>query len=107
MFNPDVIVFATPIYYYEMSGQMKTLLDRAIPLYNSEYKFRDIYLLSSAADNDKHAADKAVTGLEGWIACFEKACLKGSILAGGINDARDINGSFILEKTYETGSEIY
>ena len=26
--NADTLVFATPIYYYEMSGQMKTLLDR-------------------------------------------------------------------------------
>lgn len=29
MQHADVIVFATPIYYYEMSGQLKTLLDRA------------------------------------------------------------------------------
>ena len=24
--NAEVVVFATPIYYYEMSGQMKTVL---------------------------------------------------------------------------------
>lgn len=29
MHDSDVIAFATPVYYYEMSGQMKTLLDRA------------------------------------------------------------------------------
>ena len=34
MRTADVIVFATPIYYYEMSGQMKTLLDRANPLFS-------------------------------------------------------------------------
>lgn len=33
MKRADVLVFATPIYYYEMCGQMKTLLDRANPLY--------------------------------------------------------------------------
>lgn len=32
MYEADAICFATPIYYYEMSGQMKTLLDRANPL---------------------------------------------------------------------------
>ena len=26
--DADIVVFATPIYYYEMSGQMKTLIDR-------------------------------------------------------------------------------
>lgn len=29
MCHAEVIAFATPIYYYEMSGQLKTLLDRA------------------------------------------------------------------------------
>ena len=35
MLYADVLVFATPIYYYEMSGILKTLLDRANPLYSS------------------------------------------------------------------------
>ena len=43
--NADTLVFATPIYYYEMSGQMKTLLDRLNPLYPSDYKFRNVYML--------------------------------------------------------------
>lgn len=42
MHDAEVIVFATPIYYYEMAGQMKTLLDRANSLYDSDYKFQDI-----------------------------------------------------------------
>lgn len=48
MQHADVIVFATPIYYYEMSGQLKTLLDRANALFPSDYAFRDIYLLTYA-----------------------------------------------------------
>lgn len=39
MHDAQVIVFATPIYYYEMSGQMKTMLDRANPLYGTDYAF--------------------------------------------------------------------
>ena len=35
MKDADTLVFSTPIYYYEMSGQMKTLLDRMNPLYSS------------------------------------------------------------------------
>ena len=42
--NAEVIVYATPIYYYEMCGQMKTLLDRLNPLYSADYLFRDIWL---------------------------------------------------------------
>ena len=48
----EVIIFATPIYYYEMCGQMKTLLDRLNPLYASEYAFRDIYMIATAAEDE-------------------------------------------------------
>ncbi|WP_370773157.1 flavodoxin family protein [Faecalibacillus intestinalis] len=48
----DVVVWATPIYYYEMSGQMKVMIDRANSLYTSNYQFRDVYLLSTAAENE-------------------------------------------------------
>lgn len=48
--DADVLALATPIYYYEMSGQLKTLLDRANPLFEGDYRFTDVYMLTSAAD---------------------------------------------------------
>ena len=42
MLSADALVFATPIYFYEMSGQMKTLLDRSNPLFPADYAFREI-----------------------------------------------------------------
>lgn len=39
MHDAGVFVFATPIYYYEISGRLKTLLDRAKPLYGSDYRY--------------------------------------------------------------------
>ena len=63
VFNVDVLVFATPVYYYEMSGQMKTLLDRLNPLYGSEYRFRQVCLLATSADEDGRSMDAAVKGL--------------------------------------------
>ena len=38
--HADVIVWATPIYYFEMSGQMKVLIDRMNALYNLDYPRR-------------------------------------------------------------------
>ena len=85
--NADTLVFVTPIYYYEMSGQMKTLLDRMNPLYPSDYKFRKVYLLSVAAEDEEGTSEKAISGLQGWVDCFEKAELVGSLFCGGINNA--------------------
>lgn len=50
----EVVVWATPIYYYEMSGQMKTMIDRANSLYPRDYKFREVYLLSVAAEDEEN-----------------------------------------------------
>lgn len=90
MKDAAVLVFATPIYYYEMCGQMKTMLDRANPLFPSEYAFRDIYLLASAAENEDSAVDGALNGLNGWISCFEKAQLKGVVRGVGATNPGDI-----------------
>ena len=106
MLHADVIVFATPIYYYEMSGQMKTLLDRANPLFTRDYNFREIYLLAAAAEEDRAAMDRAVAGLEGWIACFEKAKLEGTLFAGGVTEIGDINGNAVLEEARRMGENV-
>ena len=45
--------WATPIYYYEMSGQMKTLIDRMNAMYEQDYQFRDVYLLKT---NMRHSS---------------------------------------------------
>lgn len=106
MLKADIIVFATPIYYYEMSGQMKTLLDRSNPLYTMDYKFREVYLLASAAEDDDTVMDRAITGLGGWLECFEKAELNGTILAKGVTEVGDIDNNDILKKAYEMGVSI-
>ena len=102
----DVIVWATPIYYYEMSGQMKTMIDRANALYSSDYRFRDIYLLTTAAEDGKDVDKRTLSGLEGWIACYEKAKLVGTVFAGGVNDIGEIKGHLAITKAYKMGMEI-
>lgn len=106
MKTADVIVFATPIYYYEMAGQMKTLLDRTNPLYGTDYAFRDIYLLSTAADDGEGTDARAITGLEGWIECFPKARLAGTVFAGGVTSVGEIKGHPALNKAYEMGKSV-
>lgn len=106
MCSADVIVFATPIYYYEMSGQMKTLLDRGNSLFTRDYSFRDIYMLTTAAEDEDYVPEKAVSGLNGWIDCFEKARLAGTVFAGGVSDAGDITNHPMLQKAYDMGTEV-
>ncbi len=106
MLTADVLVFATPIYYYEMCGQMKTLLDRANPLYSAEYAFREVYFLSSAAESEPETDARAISGLQGWIDCFEKAHLAGKVFAGGVNAVGEIKGQAALQTAYEMGKSV-
>ena len=103
----DVLVFATPIYFYEMSGQMKTLLDRTNPLFPAEYEFRDIYLLATSADGDAASMDGAVKGLEGWISCFEKSRLAGVVRGTGADKKGAIEEcGEALSAAYEMGRNV-
>lgn len=103
----EVIVYATPIYYYEMCGQMKTLLDRLNPLYSSDYAFRDIYMIATAAENEESAFEKAYNGLQGWVDCFEKAELKGIVAGAGIGDANDaLNHNDVMKNAYDLGRSL-
>lgn len=106
MTEADVIAFATPVYYYEMSGQMKTMLDRSNPLFGTDYGFRDIYLFTAAADESEDADERVLCGLQGWIECFDKAELKGSVLAAGADAAGSVKGNPALERAYEMGRAV-
>lgn len=106
MRTADVLVFATPIYYYEMSGQMKTMLDRTNPLYDSDYAFRDIYLLATAADEEESAIEGAVKGLSGWIACFPKTKLAVTVFGGGVDEIGAIRNHPALKRAYEIGRAV-
>jgi hypothetical protein len=105
--NADTLVFSTPIYYYEMSGQMKTLLDRMNPLYTADYRFRRVYMLSTAAEDEDYTPVKAVSGLQGWVDCFEKAEFAGSLFCGGISDSGEAAGKEEeLFEAYQFGKSI-
>ncbi len=106
MARADVLVFATPIYYYEMSGQLKTLLDRSNPLYGTDYRFRDVYFLATAAEEGDDVWARAVGGLEGWIACFDQARLAGVVFAGGVNAPREIENHPALQRASSMGASI-
>lgn len=106
MKNADVIAFATPIYYYELSGQLKTLLDRGNPMYGSDYKFREVYFLATAADTNLHAANIAINSIKGWIECFPNARLKDVVFASGVVAPKDILKTSALENAYKIGKEV-
>lgn len=58
MVDVDVIVMATPVYFYTMCGQMKTLIDRTCARY-TEISNKEFYFIVTAADDSKPAMKEA------------------------------------------------
>ena len=106
-FCTGCLAFATPVYYYEMSGQMKTLLDRCNPLFGTDYRFREVYLLATAADGEESAMDGAEQGLQGWVDCFEEARLAGVLRGVGLTGPGEAKAdAALLRRAYEMGRKI-
>ena len=107
MKDANVIVWATPVYYYEMSGQMKTLIDRANSLFATGKNFTETYVITTSADSSKSVVKTVLNGVNGWVACFSNLELKGYIEAGGLDNPNDVqNRKDLLEKAYELGKSI-
>ena len=103
----DVLVFTTPIYYYEMSGQLKTMLDRMNPIYGDDYRFREIYLVCTAADDDPQTPERAVNGIKGWISCFDKAEFRDILFCGGVDQPGEVmSRRDYMEQAYLLGTRL-
>ena len=56
MIAADVIVMATPVYFYTMCGQMKIMIDRCCARY-TEISNKEFYFIIAAAENSKAMMD--------------------------------------------------
>ena len=90
MHDANVLVFATPVYYYCVSGQLKTMLDRANPLFDTDYAFTKAYLLATAAEDASETFAGTEKAVQGWVDCFPRCQLAETVFAGGVNDIGDI-----------------
>lgn len=104
--DADVVVFASPVYYYSVSGQLKTLFDRCNPIYDTDYKFTDVYFLSCAAEDEDCTVEGSIKAVQGWVDCFDRATLKGTVFAGGVNEVGEIAGHKALEEAKAMGANI-
>lgn len=103
MVKADVIVMATPVYFYTMNGQMKTLIDRSVPRYD-EIIGKEFYFIVAAADGNENNMRKTIEGLRGFTEdCLPDAKEKGIIYGTGAWQIGDIKSSLAMQRAYEMG----
>ena len=90
MIDADVIVLASPVYFYSISSQLKAVIDRTVARW-LEVKDKEFYYITTMADEEKASADTTLTCFRGYADCVEGAVEKGVLVAGGVYGAERIN----------------
>lgn len=102
LLQSDMIVFASPIYYYAMSAQIKTVIDRFYAGDAAIHGGKRTALLLTMADTSEKTAQGAVTSFQlmaeylGWEIC-------GVLLGLGCGSTEDMQATEYPKKAYELG----
>lgn len=105
MLAADVIVMGTPVYFYTMSAQMKTLIDRCCGPY-TEMRNKEFYFIVTAAEDDKEKMLRTVDTFQGFLDCLENPTVKGIVYGLGVWHAGDIKGNPAIQEAYMTGKNV-
>jgi len=105
MIAADTIVMATPVYFYTMSGQMKTLIDRTCARY-TEISNKEFYFIATAAVNSKPAMERTIEGFRGFTSCLSKPKEKGIIVGTGVFEKGDVKGKPVMNEAFEMGKNV-
>lgn len=101
----DVIVLATPVYFYTMCAQLKIVIDRTIARY-SEIRNKEFYFIVTAADGNIDKLEKTVDGLRGFTDCLSGAIEKGVIYGANAWKEGEIKNTKAMEEAYVMGKSI-
>lgn len=106
MIAADVIVLATPVYFYTMCAQMKTFIDRTCSDY-TKISGKEFYYILSAADSNIDAMEKTVESFRGFtLDCLPNAEEKGIIYGVGAWKIGDIKNCKAWQEAYLTGKNV-
>lgn len=105
MLKADVIVMATPVYFYTMSAQMKTLIDRCCGLY-TEMKDKEFYFIATAAETDRELMNRTIDTFQGFLDCLENPVVKGVVLGCGVWHSGEIHDKPAMREAYEMGKQV-
>lgn len=105
MIDADVIVLASPVYFYSIDAQLKALIDRTVARW-IEVKNKEFYYIVTAADDEKHAADTTIACFRGYADCVEGAKEMGIIYGMGAYEKGEIRNKECITEAYNMGKNV-
>lgn len=105
MKNADVLVLASPVYFYSMTGQMKALIDRT---YNHEKDLgeKEFYYIVTSTDREPEALEGTIEGFRGFARCLYKSVERGIVHGNGARERGAILNHPAMQEAYELGKGV-
>ena len=101
----DSIVLASPVYFYSIDAQMKTLIDRTLAQW-TKLKNKDFYYIMTCADEEKEAMDVTLECFRGFAVCLEGSEEKGVVYGTGTYEAGSVKTKKTIKEAYEMGKVV-
>lgn len=101
----DVIVMASPVYFYSIDAQMKAVIDRSVARWTNIPNKEFYYIMTAAEDSDT-VMDCTLACFRGFAACLNGAREKGVIYGKGVYEAGAIKGMPAMREAYEMGKGV-
>lgn len=105
MIAADVLVLASPVYFYSVDAQLKALIDRTVARW-TEIKDKEFYYIATAADSENESLERTIECMRGYADCVQGAVEKGVIYGSGFYEAGEIRNSPVMIKAYEMGKGV-
>ena len=105
MIDADVLVLASPVYFYSIDAQLKALIDRTVARW-LEVKNKEFYYIVTAADSEKEAAETTLACFRGYVDCVDGAIEKGVIYGMGVYEKGKVKDTAAMKEAYEMGRNV-
>lgn len=105
LIDADVIVLASPVYFYSIDAQLKALIDRTVCRW-TEVKDKEFYYIMTAADSGIESMETTLACFRGYADCVEGAKEMGVIYGTGVYEKGEIKDKKAMLEAYEMGKGI-
>ncbi len=105
MIDADVIVLASPVYFYSIDAQLKAVIDRTVARW-LEVKNKEFYYIATCADEEKQSAERTFECFRGYADCVEGAEEKGVIYGVGAYEKGAVKNTPALAQAYQMGKSV-
>lgn len=103
--DADVIVIATPIYFYGVSSQLKSIVDRLHNPIRNTFKVKALVLLAVCADTIPSVFN-SVREMYHSILSYFSLKNAGEITVSGVSEKGDITDNPALAEAYKIGESL-